>query len=106
MDIAQRISSMILSLRRKEKLKVRQPLAKIIVPVLNDNFRKQFEAVESIILSEVNVKEVEYLTDSEGIIKKNQTQFFKTLTQIWQTDETDCRICYTDESARHCHFRA
>ena len=79
MDIAQRISSMILSLRRKEKLKVRQPLAKIIVPVLNDNFRKQFEAVESIILTEVNVKEVEYLTDSEGIIKKKIKPNFKTL---------------------------
>ncbi|MGD9929959.1 MAG: isoleucine--tRNA ligase, partial [Mangrovibacterium sp.] len=69
MDIAQRASSMILGLRRKEKLKVRQPLAKIMVPVLNPRFREQFEAVENIILSEVNVKEVEYLTDTAGIIK-------------------------------------
>jgi isoleucyl-tRNA synthetase len=79
MDIAQRVSSMILGLRRKEKLKVRQPLAKIIIPVLNENFRKQFEAVENIILTEVNVKEVEYLTDASGIIKKKIKPNFKTL---------------------------
>jgi isoleucyl-tRNA synthetase len=79
MDIAQKVSSMILGLRRKEKLKVRQPLAKIIVPVLNVNFRKQFEAVESIILTEVNVKEVVYLTDAEGVIKKKIKANFKTL---------------------------
>ena len=79
MDIAQKVSSMILGLRRKEKLKVRQPLARIIVPVLNEKFRRQFEAVESIILTEVNVKEVEYLTDSEGVIKKKIKANFKAL---------------------------
>ncbi|MFV0375728.1 MAG: isoleucine--tRNA ligase [Mangrovibacterium sp.] len=79
MDIAQRASSMILGLRRKEKLKVRQPLAKIMVPVLNARFKEQFEAVEDIILSEVNVKEVEYLTDAAGIIKKRIKPNFKTL---------------------------
>jgi len=79
MDIAQKVSSMILGLRRKEKIKVRQPLAKIIVPVLNPNFRKQFEAVESIILTEVNVKKVDYLTDATGVIKKKIKANFKTL---------------------------
>ena len=79
MDIAQKVSSMILGLRRKEKLKVRQPLAKIIVPVLNEKFQRQFEAVESIILAEVNVKKVEYLTDAEGVIKKRIKANFKTL---------------------------
>jgi len=79
MDIAQKVSSMILGLRRKEKLKVRQPLAKIIVPVLSANFRKQFEAVENIILTEVNVKKVEYLTDATGVIKKKIKANFKTL---------------------------
>ena len=57
MAIAQKASSMILALRRKEKLKVRQPLGKIMVPVLNAQFREQFEAVSNIILAEVNVKE-------------------------------------------------
>jgi len=79
MDIAQRASSMILGLRRKEKLKVRQPLAKIMVPVLNQQFKEQFEAVENIVLSEVNVKEVEYLSDTAGIIKKKIKPNFKTL---------------------------
>ncbi len=79
MDIAQKVCSMILGLRRKEKIKVRQPLARIIVPVLNENFRKQFEAVESIILTEVNVKKVDYLTDSEGVIKKKIKANFKIL---------------------------
>lgn len=79
MDIAQKASSMILSLRRKEKLKVRQPLAKIMVPILNTRFQEQFEAVKDIILSEVNVKEVEFITDSEGIIKKKIKPNFKTL---------------------------
>jgi isoleucyl-tRNA synthetase len=79
MDIAQKASSMILALRRKEKLKVRQPLAKIIVPVLNPKFQEQFEAIKDIVLSEVNVKEVEFITDSSGVIKKRIKPNFKTL---------------------------
>jgi isoleucyl-tRNA synthetase len=79
MAIAQKASSMILSLRRKEKLKVRQPLAKIMVPALSKEFQKKFDAVKNIILSEVNVKEVEYLTDAAGIISKKIKANFKTL---------------------------
>ncbi|MDX8337990.1 isoleucine--tRNA ligase [Draconibacterium sp. IB214405] len=79
MAIAQKASSMILALRRKEKLKVRQPLGKIMVPVLNPHFKEQFEAVSSIILAEVNVKEVEFLTDTAGVIKKKIKPNFKAL---------------------------
>ncbi|MGE5427388.1 MAG: isoleucine--tRNA ligase [Methylococcaceae bacterium] len=79
MAIAQKASSMILSLRRKEKLKVRQPLAKIMVPVLSKDFQDKFDAVKNIILSEVNVKEVEFLVDSAGIISKKIKANFKTL---------------------------
>jgi len=79
MDIAQHISSMVLGLRRKEKLKVRQPLAKIMVPVLNPHFRDQLKAVENIILSELNVKEIEYISGGESIIKKKIKPNFKTL---------------------------
>ncbi|HYQ57967.1 MAG TPA: isoleucine--tRNA ligase [Draconibacterium sp.] len=79
MAIAQKASSMILALRRKEKLKVRQPLAKIMVPVLNPHFKEQFEAVANIILAEVNVKEVEFLTDTAGVIKKKIKPNFKAL---------------------------
>jgi len=79
MDIAQKASSLVLALRRKEKIKVRQPLAKIMVPVLNDHFREQFEAVKNIILTEVNVREVEFLGDSSGIISKKIKPNFKVL---------------------------
>jgi isoleucyl-tRNA synthetase len=79
MGIAQKASSMILALRRKEKLKVRQPLQKIMVPVLNPHFKEQFEAVANIILAEVNVKEVEFLIDTAGVISKKIKPNFKAL---------------------------
>lgn len=79
MAIAQKASSMILALRRKEKIKVRQPLAKILVPVLTPHFQEQFEDVKSVILSEVNVKDVEFLSDVSGIIQKKIKPNFKTL---------------------------
>ncbi|QZE13995.1 isoleucine--tRNA ligase [Halosquirtibacter laminarini] len=79
MTIAQKVCSMVLSLRRKEKLKVRQPLQKIMVPVLNRDFESQFEAVKDIILTEVNIKEVEYIAANSGFIKKKIKPNFKTL---------------------------
>ncbi len=79
MDYAQRISSLVLSLRRREKLRVRQPLQKILLPILDDQFRVQVEGVKSLILSEVNIKEIEYITDASGVIKKRIKPNFKTL---------------------------
>ncbi len=79
MNIAQQVSSMVLSLRRKVNIKVRQPLSKLMVPVLDDNFIDQFEAVKNLILTEVNVKEVEYLKDSKGFLVKKIRPNFKTL---------------------------
>ncbi|MFT5764544.1 MAG: isoleucyl-tRNA synthetase, partial [Saprospiraceae bacterium] len=79
MDYAQRISSLVLSLRRKEKIRVRQPLPKILLPILDESFRDQVEEVKDLILSEVNVKEIEYITDASGIIKKRIKPNFKTL---------------------------
>ncbi len=79
MALAQKASSMILALRRKEKLKVRQPLSKIMVPILEDRFKEQFDAVKDVILAEVNVKSVEYLHDTTGIIKKKVKPDFKKL---------------------------
>lgn len=79
MAIAQKASSMILALRRKEKIKVRQPLSRILVPILNPHFKELFEEVKNIILAEVNVKEVEYLSDTTGIIHKKIKPNFKTL---------------------------
>ncbi len=79
MQLAQNISSMILSLRKKTNIRVRQPLNRIMVPVLNKSFKKQIEAVKELILSEVNVKEIEYLTDVSGILVKKVKPNFKTL---------------------------
>jgi isoleucyl-tRNA synthetase len=79
MDIAQRVSSMVLGLRRKVNIKVRQPLRKIMIPALDANFEKQFQAVKSLILSEVNVKEVEFLKDTSNILIKKIKPDFKKL---------------------------
>jgi isoleucyl-tRNA synthetase len=79
MEIAQKISSMILGLRRKVNIKVRQPLSKIMVPVSESEFESKFEAVKSLILSEVNVKEVEYIKDTAGILVKKIKPNFKLL---------------------------
>ena len=79
MDKAQKISSMVLSLRKKESIKVRQPLQKILLPILDDQFEQQVEQVKSLILSEVNVKEIEYLKDTSGVVKKSIKPNFKLL---------------------------
>ena len=79
MAYAQRISSLVLSLRKKESIRVRQPLQKILLPVLDADFQKQVDAVQDLILAEVNIKEIEYVTDTEGIVKKKAKPNFKTL---------------------------
>jgi isoleucyl-tRNA synthetase len=79
MDYAQRISSMVLSIRKKEKLRVRQPLKRILLPVLDDTFRATVEAVEDLIKAEVNIKAVEYVEDTTGMVNKKAKPNFKTL---------------------------
>lgn len=83
MKLAQKATSMILALRRKVSIKVRQPLQKIMIPVISDKVRKQLEAVEKLILGEVNVKEVEYISDTTGIITKKIKPNFKTLGKAY-----------------------
>ncbi|HYF32892.1 MAG TPA: isoleucine--tRNA ligase [Chitinophagaceae bacterium] len=70
MNLAQGVSSLVLSLRKKVNIKVRQPLQKILVPVLDPGMQHQLERVEDLIRNEVNVKEIQYLRDTEGFIKK------------------------------------
>lgn len=70
MRLAQDVSSLVLSLRKKVNIKVRQPLQKILIPVLNPGMQHQLEKVEDLIKNEVNVKQVLYLRDTEGFIKK------------------------------------
>ncbi len=79
MDIAQQVSSMVLSLRKKEQIKVRQPLQKLMIPILNATFKRQLQEVADLILSEVNVKEIEYLEDTSGVLVKSIKPNFKTL---------------------------
>jgi isoleucyl-tRNA synthetase len=76
---AQTISSLVLSIRQKEKIKVRQPLQKIMIPVLDDKQRLEIEAVAGLIKSEVNVKEIQLLDDASGILVKQIKPNFKTL---------------------------
>lgn len=76
---AQTVSSLVLSLRKKEMIKVRQPLQKVMIPVLDDNFRAEIEAVSDLIKAEVNVKEVELLDDASGVLVKQIKPNFKTL---------------------------
>lgn len=85
MQLAQDISSLILSLRKKVKvdgqtgIKVRQPLQKMLIPVTDEHTKKQIEAVSNLIKNEVNVKEINYLTDTEGFIKKKIKPDYKVL---------------------------
>ncbi|NNJ88448.1 MAG: class I tRNA ligase family protein, partial [Eudoraea sp.] len=79
MEKAQTISSLVLSIRQKEKIKVRQPLQKVMIPVLDDKQRKEIEAVAELIMTEVNVKEIELLDDASGILVKKIKPNFKVL---------------------------
>ena len=76
---AQTVSSLVLSLRKKEMIKVRQPLQKVMIPILDENQRAEIEAVSDLIKAEVNVKEVELLDDASGVLVKQIKPNFKAL---------------------------
>ncbi len=79
MQLAQDVASLVLSLRKKLNIKVRQPLQKVLIPVLNTGMQSQLQKVEDLLKAEVNVKEIAYLTDTEGIINKKVKPNFKAL---------------------------
>lgn len=79
MELAQQITSMVLSLRKSTKIKVRQPLNKIMIPALDPHFKEQIVAVEKLILNEVNVKSLEFMSDDSGMLTKKLKPNFKTL---------------------------
>ena len=79
MQMAQDISSLVLSLRKKVGINVRQPLSKILLPILDNNFKVQVEKVKDLILSETNLKDIEYITDTAGFVKKKIKPNFKIL---------------------------
>jgi len=79
MEKAQLIASMVLSLRQKEKIKVRQPLQRIMIPIHSEEERQEIEAIQDLIKSEVNVKEIQLLDDTSGILVKEIKPNFKEL---------------------------
>jgi isoleucyl-tRNA synthetase len=79
MQLAQDISSLVLSLRKKVGINVRQPLSKILLPILDKEFEQQVDQVKELILSETNIKDIEYITDTAGFIKKKIKPNFKAL---------------------------
>ena len=83
MALAQDATSMVLALRKKTALPVRQPLSKIMVPVISDRIRTRLEAVRDLILAEVNVKEMEFISDTTGIITLRIKPNFKVLGKVY-----------------------
>ena len=83
MELAQQATSMVLALRKKVGIPVRQPLGKLLVPVISDSVRARLDAVKDLILTEVNVKEMEFVEDTTGIITKKIKPNFKTLGKVY-----------------------
>jgi isoleucyl-tRNA synthetase len=83
MSFAQKASSMVLALRKKVGINVRKPLAKVLVPVMDDTVREHIQRVRNIFLTEVNVKDIEFLHDTTGIITKKIKPNFKTLGKLY-----------------------
>ncbi len=83
MALAQNISSLIHSLRKKHTIKVRQPLSRVLIPILNERQGTQIKAVEDLILSEVNIKAIEYIDDTSGVVVKKIKPNFKKLGKEW-----------------------
>lgn len=79
MSLAQRISSLVHSLRKGHTIKVRQPLSRLLIPVLNQEYKNRIVAVEDLILSEVNIKKIEYIEDTSGVVVKKIKPNFKKL---------------------------
>ena len=79
MQLAQQFSSMVLALRKKTNLKVRQPLSKIMIPVMDEHFKQQISLVQDLILHEVNVKELVFVSNEDGVFVKRIKPDFKKL---------------------------
>lgn len=79
MELAQRICSLVHSIRKTNRIKVRQPLSKVLIPVLSEKTREQISSVEDLIKTEVNIKAIEYLDDASGVLSKKVKPNFKAL---------------------------
>ena len=103
MEAAQLISSLVLSLRKKANIRVRQPLSKIMIPVANEEMKAQIEKVSHLIKSEVNIKEIEFLAPDNNILVKNVKPNFKTLGKKYGKQMKQIQAYFTNMSQDEIH---
>ena len=103
MEAAQLISSLVLSLRKKANIRVRQPLSKIMIPVKDENMKTQIEKVSHLIKSEVNIKEIEFLSPDNNILVKNVKPNFKTLGKKYGKQMKQIQAYFTNMSQDEIH---
>ena len=103
MEAAQLISSLVLSLRKKANIRVRQPLSKIMIPVANESMKTQIEKVSHLIMSEVNIKAIEFLSPDNNILVKNVKPNFKTLGKKYGKQMKQIQAYFTNMSQEEIH---
>ena len=103
MEAAQLISSLVLSLRKKANIRVRQPLSKIMIPVANEEMKAQIEKVSHLIKSEVNIKEIEFLSADNNILVKNVKPNFKTLGKKYGKQMKQIQAYFANMSQEEIH---
>ena len=103
MEAAQLISSLVLSLRKKANIRVRQPLSKIMIPVANEEMKTQIEKVSHLIMSEVNIKEIEFLSPDNNILVKNVKPNFKTLGKKYGKQMKQIQAYFTNMGQDEIH---
>ena len=105
MQMAQDVTSMVLALRRKVNIKVRQPLQCIMVPVVDEEQKMHIEAVKDLIMSEVNVKEIKFVDGAAGVlVKKVKCDFKKLGPKLQQTDESCRRSRSRNVAGSYCRI--
>ena len=103
MEMAQLVSSLVLSLRKKANIRVRQPLSKIMIPVKDENMKTQLEKVSHLIKSEVNIKEIEFLSADNNILVKNVKPNFKTLGKKYGKQMKQIQTYFANMSQEEIH---
>ena len=103
MEAAQLISSLVLSLRKKANIRVRQPLSKIMIPVANEEMKAQLEKISRLIMSEVNIKGIEFLAADNNILVKNVKPNFKTLGKKYGKQMKQIQAFFTNMSQDEIH---
>jgi len=98
MALAQQSSSMVLALRKKVGINVRKPLARLLIPVINDELKNNLEQVKNILLTEVNVKEAQFIQDTTGIITKKIKPNFKTLGKVYGKQMKEIAAAFAEMS--------